>query len=62
MTTLLECKKLEFKEVKLVCEKSNIASNKTILSLGGVLKLSQVDPSDKILTNVYSIDLDKINE
>ena len=59
--TLLECKKLEFKEVKLVCEKSNIASNKTILSLGGVLKLSQVDPSDKILTNVYSIDLDKIN-
>lgn len=60
--TLLECKKLEFKKVKLVCEKSNIASNKTILSLGGVLKLSQVDPSDKILTNVYSIDLDKINK
>lgn len=60
--TLLECKKLEFKEAKLVCEKSNITSNKTILSLGGVLKLSQVDPSDKILTNVYSIDLDKINE
>ena len=54
--TLLECKKLEFKEVK------NIASNKTILSLGGVLKLSQVDPSDKILTNVYSINLEKINE
>lgn len=43
-------------------KKSNIASNKTILSLGGVLKLSQVDPSDKILTNVYSINLDKINE
>lgn len=60
--TLLECKKLGLEEVKLVCEKSNIASNKIVLSLGGVLKISEVDPSDKILTNVYSIVLDKINE
>ena len=58
--SLLECKKLGFKEVSLTCENSNIASNKTILSLGGILKLSEVDPSDQILTNVYTINTEKI--
>ena len=58
--SLLECKKLGIKEVSLTCENSNIASNKTILSLGGILKLSEVDPSDQILTNVYTINTEKI--
>ena len=58
--SLLECKKLGFKKVRLTCENSNIASNKTILSLGGILKLSEVDPSDQILTNVYTINTEKI--
>ena len=44
----------------MTCENSNIASNKTILSLGGILKLSEVDPSDQILTNVYTINTEKI--
>ncbi len=57
--SLLECKKLGIKEVSLTCENSNIASNKTILSLGGILKLSEVDPSDQILTNVYTINTEK---
>ena len=57
--SLLECKKLGINEVSLTCENSNIASNKTILSLGGILKLSEVDPSDQILTNVYTINTEK---
>lgn len=60
--SLLECKKLGFKKVRLTCENSNIASNKTILSLGGILKLSEVDPSDQILTNVYTINTEKIKK
>ena len=31
-------------------------------ALNRLQKLAEKNPSDKILTNVYSIDLDKINE
>ena len=35
---LLECKKLGIKSVLMVCDKSNIASAKTIIKNGGVLE------------------------
>ena len=41
----------------LDCEVSNIASSKTMKSLGGVLERSEIDPYDGILTSVYWIDV-----
>ena len=48
-------KKLE--KVTLACESTNIASIKTIESLGGILNYSEIDPSDGILTNIYIINV-----
>ena len=45
--------------VKLVCEASNIASVKTIESLGGILEKTEIDENDNKLTNYYWIDVDK---
>lgn len=55
---LMKAKELRLKKVKLNCENDNIGSIKTIIALGGILKLSEIDPSDNILTNVYYIDVD----
>lgn len=41
----------------LDCETSNIASSKTMTSLGGVLDRTEIDPYDGILTSVYYIDI-----
>lgn len=54
---LLEAKKLGLDKVMLDCETSNIASSKTMASLGGVLDRTEIDPYDGILTSVYYIDI-----
>lgn len=54
---LLEAKKLGLDKVMLDCETSNIASSKTMISLGGVLGRTEIDPYDGILTSVYYIDI-----
>ena len=60
---LIEAYKIGLNHIKLVCEKDNIASVKTIDSLGGKLEFSEIDPDDNVLTNVYSFDvLDTINK
>lgn len=60
---LIEAYKIGLNHIKLVCEKDNIASVKTIESLGGKLEFSEIDPEDNTLTNVYSFDvLDTINK
>ena len=56
---LKKAKELGFKKVRLSCEKDNIGSNKTIIALGGILEISDIDPSDQTLTNVYVIDIEK---
>lgn len=54
---LLEAKKIGLDKVMLDCETSNIASSKTMTSLGGVLNRTEIDPYDGILTSVYYIDI-----
>ena len=54
---LLEAKKIGLDKVVLDCETSNIASSKTMISLGGVLDRTEIDPYDGILTSVYYIDI-----
>ena len=53
---LLEASKLGLDKVMLVCETNNIASVKTIESLGGVLEKKIIDPNDGLLTSFYWID------
>ena len=54
---LLEAKKLGLEKVTLACESTNIASIKTIESLGGILNSSEIDPNDGILTNFYIVNI-----
>ena len=54
---LLEAKKIGLDKAMLDCETSNIASSKTMTSLGGVLDRTEIDPYDGILTSVYYIDI-----
>ena len=56
---LLEAKKIGLDKVMLDCETSNIASSKTMASLGGVLDRTEIDPYDGILTSVYYIDINE---
>lgn len=50
---LIEARKLGLEKVMLDCDVNNIASDKTMQALGGVLERTEIDPSDGILTNVY---------
>lgn len=54
---LLETKKIGLDKVMLDCETSNIASSKTMESLGGVLDRTEIDHYDGILTSVYYINI-----
>lgn len=54
---LLEEQKLEEPRVRLECTVDNIGSNKTILSLGGVLEKTELDVYDNEVTNYYWIDV-----
>lgn len=56
---LLEAKKLGLDRVMLDCDANNIASEKTMQALGGVLTRTEVDPFDGILTKVYWFDVNK---
>ena len=40
---LIECKKMGIDKVLMVCDKSNIASSKTIIKNGGILENEFVD-------------------
>ena len=45
---LIECKKLGISKVLMVCDKSNIASAKTIINNGGILENEIIDDEGKI--------------
>lgn len=53
---LLEGKKLGLERVLVTCYKDNIASQKVILALGGVLEDEAYDESDASITQRYWID------
>lgn len=55
---LMEAQKLGLNEVMLDCDVNNIASDKTMQALGGVLERTEIDPSDGILTNIYWFNVD----
>lgn len=50
---LIESQKLGLKRVMLDCDVNNIASSKTLESLGATLDRTEIDPFDGILTSVY---------
>ena len=55
--SLLECRKLGIDRVLMVCDKSNLASAKTIIKNGGILENEIVDDEGEI-NQRYWIDLD----
>lgn len=57
---LIEAKKLGLDNCVISCDASNIGSDKTMQALGGRLLRSEIDPSDGVLTNVYSFDVDEV--
>lgn len=60
---LLEEKKIGEKRILLDCTVDNIGSNKSIISLGGILEKTELDKYDNEMTNYYWIDVEKsINE
>ena len=54
---LVEANNLNLDRIKVSCYHDNIASDKTIKSLGGVLEKSEIDPYDGMLTNCYWINV-----
>lgn len=54
---LREAQKIGLEKVKLVCETNNIGSVKTIEALGGTLEQTTIDPSDGLLTSIYSFNV-----
>lgn len=54
---LLEEQKLGEENVLLECTVDNIASNKTIISLGGKLEKTELDEYDNTMTNYYWINV-----
>ena len=59
---LMEAQKLGLDKVMLDCDANNIASDKTMQALGGVLERTEIDPSDGILTKVYWFNVDECLE
>lgn len=57
---LIEAKKLGLNNCVIGCDASNTGSDKTMQALGGRLLRSEIDPSDGVLTNVYSFDVDEV--
>lgn len=56
---MIEAKKLGLNKVMLDCDVNNIASDKTLKSLGGTLERTEIDPSNNILTNIYWFDVNE---
>ena len=44
----------------LDCHVNNLGSDKTLKALGGKLERTEIDPSNNILTNVYTFNVDDI--
>lgn len=44
----------------LDCDVNNLGSDKTLKALGGKLERTEIDPSNNILTNVYTFNVDDI--
>ena len=60
---LIEEKELNENKVSLNCTVNNFGSNKTIISLGGILDKTEIDSNDGEMTNYYWINVDdKINK
>lgn len=57
---MLEQQKIGNKRLFLECTVDNIGSNKSILSLGGILEKTELDIYDNMMTNYYWIDVDKV--
>lgn len=51
--SLAECKKLGIEKVLMVCDKSNIASAKTILKNGGVLENELLDQDGEVIQRYW---------
>ena len=56
---LKEAQKVGLHRVMIDCAVSNIASDKTIQALGGILERCEKDPSDDEMTNVYWINVEE---
>lgn len=56
--SLMECKKMGIDKVLLVCDKSNIASAKSIIKNGGILE-NEIADENGIILQRYWIQLDK---
>ena len=56
---LIECKKLGIDKVLMVCDKSNIASAKSIIKNGGILEDEFMDEDGEIQQR-YWIELDRL--
>ena len=56
---LKEAKKIGLDRVMIDCAVSNIASDKTIQALGGILERCEKDPADDEMTNVYWINVEE---
>lgn len=54
-----EAQKVGLEKVMLDCDVNNLGSDKTLKALGGKLERTEVDPSDKVLTNVYWFDVEE---
>lgn len=54
---LIEAQILGLQKVMLDCDVNNIASSKTMESLGGILERTEINPYDGILTSIYWIDV-----
>lgn len=56
---LMEAQKVGLEKVMLDCDVNNLASAKTMEALGGILKRTEIDPYDGILTSVYWFNVDE---
>ena len=56
---LKEAKKIGLDRVMIDCSVSNIASDRTIQALGGILERCEKDPADGEMTNVYWINIEE---
>lgn len=56
---LLEQQRIGEKEIIIGCSKDNITSNKSILSLGGILKQTILDKYDNTINNYYFLNVEK---
>ena len=56
---LLEQQRIGEKEIIIGCSDDNIASNKSILSLGGILKQTILDKYDNTINNYYFLNVEK---